>query len=187
MTYFIYQKDIIPQQSGKNFLGLMHFKTFEKDTIQFHLNTLGYTGDISDNFEAVEQCVTLKRVKYIVGIAQLSIVHINNETHWEISRNYEALEDGSYVLTITHDTEIPPLPELVRYKVPTLLVVDRLKASGSYAAVKAALKSLDADESSFDRFMLAQFVYSDNPEVLYLFGQLGIDANVILAPESDEV
>lgn len=73
------------------------------------------------------------------------------------------------------------------HKVPRLLIIDRLVALGVYGAVKTALKGLDVDEVSFDRFMAAPFIYSNNAEVLTLFAALGVDASVVLAPESDGV
>ena len=146
----------------------------------------GFVGEIPETFEAFEQEITKDGATYTIGCAELVDEHIGNVDYDEISR--EIVDDeGVFKMVITHSDTAPPVPEPVVHKIPTLLVVDRLVEMNKFDEVAAALKANKPNERDFVRFTLANYIYSDNAEVLTLFAALGVDASVVLAPESDGV
>lgn len=179
MTYIVYKNDGV-------FAPLTITEIYSDGAISSCVKAFGFVGEIPDTFEAFEQEITKNGATYTIGCAELVDEHIGNTEFDEVSR--EIIDDsGVFKMVFTHSDTAPPVPEPVVHKIPTLLVVDRLVKMGKFDEVAAALKANKPNERDFVRFTLANYIYSDNAEVLTLFAALGVDASVILAPESAEV
>uniref|UniRef100_A0A2A4YRN6 Uncharacterized protein n=1 Tax=OCS116 cluster bacterium TaxID=2030921 RepID=A0A2A4YRN6_9PROT len=179
MTYLVYMND-------GAFASLTTTERYDDGTISSCCKAFGFVGEIPETFEAFEQEITKDGATYTIGCAELVDEHIGNAEYDEVSR--EIVDDeGVFKMVITHSDIAPVVPEPVVHKIPTLLVVDRLVKMDKFDEVAAALKANKPNERDFVRFTLANYIYSDNAEVLTLFAALGVDASVVLAPESDGV
>ncbi len=104
--YHIYQTNIKPAINGKRSLCLQHFETYDEALFEQVIAQAGWQGDLPAKFVPMSEDVKLGNVSFTVGIAKLTVKHVNDKNHTELSRDY-VIKAGKHVLTITHDVEPP--------------------------------------------------------------------------------
>jgi hypothetical protein len=125
-----------------------------------------------------EQLLRLdKELAAVAPIDGVAVGVVGDRSTWRIDFQPQATDAekaAAQAVLMAFDVSV------VVYEISKLTVIDRLAAASKFDAALAALKTNDL---LYEQWSAAQFIRSDNADARALFTAVGVDPDVILAPE----
>lgn len=114
-----------------------------------------------------------------VGMVEVAETLVSGDPVDPIASTDVQFDGSTWTVNVTR--EKPPAPPLPTHKVPTVLIVQRLKAAGKLTAAITALEVPENVEVKYEWYAATE-VPADHAELRALITAVGADVDAILAP-----